>query len=201
MISKTLSTIVDIINNYMAPDDVNPPLGLADISQINDGGEVAQCAAYKLLLSVVHVEENDVVNSPETLKRENHAPRCDYSTLRQLEVTVLFSATNEYANALRLLEKVIRFFQIKNVFLPFNTPELEMLNKAGNAHVGKVTFDRVNLNLDQLQQLWNALGGDYRPSLVFKMRMAIVREQDVAARGPFLRNMMGHMNWSKYAIV
>jgi hypothetical protein len=202
MISEVLNNIVTIINSHISPKGTDPFLGLADISQIGDGEEVGRSSKSELLLSVVHVEEHPVKNSQINFKREKDNIGYKYLTMQRVHGTVLFSATNDYENSLRLLEKIIRFFQAKNVFMPSNTPQFELMNKTGNLHLGKITFDRANLNLAQLQQLWNVLGGDYRPSVVFKMSMFTVKEHDVRTHEAFLRrHNMGQLDRRRNATI
>lgn len=176
MVSEALNTIVALINNYILPGHTDEPLVLANISKVNDGDEFTQNMKDKLVLSIVNVEEDKVAKSPENYIRENSLIRYKNPAMH-LNLTVLFAATHDdYTTALRQLEKVIRFFQIKNVFTPENTAELNQTNTVNGFFIEKIIFDWVNLNLEQVHQLWTTLGGHYMPSVVFKLRMITIDE-------------------------
>jgi hypothetical protein len=176
MISEALDTIVGLINNYVMPGFTDPPLVLANISKVNDGDEFTQNMKDKLVLSIVNVEEDKVAKSPENFIKDKSLIRYKNPAIH-LNLTVLFAATHDdYTSALRQLEKVIRFFQIKYVFTPENTPEIDAANQVNGFVIEKVIFDWVNLNLEQVHQLWTTLGGHYMPSIAFKLRMITIDE-------------------------
>ena len=193
MLSETLTTIVDLLNLYISPSHTDAPLILANISRVNDGDEFAQGMADKLVLSVVNIEEDRVARSPEHYVIDNSVVRYKNPAIH-LNITLLFAATHDYATALPLLEKVIRFFQIKNAFTPANTPELAAINETSQINIEKVIFDWVNLNLEQVHQLWTTLGGHYMPSVVFKMRMLTIDENAIQREGLPIKKIESQYN-------
>lgn len=182
MLSEALTTVVDLINDYILPGHTDAPLILANISRVNDGDEFGRALIDKLVLSVVNVEEDRVARTPENFVIENNLVRYKNPAIH-LNITLLFAATHDYASALPLLEKVIRFFQINSVFTPANTPELAEVNETNNINIERIVFDWVNLNLEQVHQLWTTLGGHYMPSLVYKMRMITIDERVIQKEG------------------
>ena len=46
-------------------------------------------------------------------------------------------------------------------------------------NVEKLIFDWMNLNLEQVHQLWTTLGGHYIPSVIFKLRMITIDEHKI----------------------
>jgi hypothetical protein len=176
MITETLSVIVDLINDYISPSHTDAPLVLANISRVNDGDEFTQTMKDKLVLSIVNIEEDRVAKSPDHFIRQNNLIRYKNPAIH-LNLTVLFAATHDYDKAIPLLEKVIRFFQIKSVFTPANTAGIQEANELNDINIERVIFEWINLNLEQVHQLWTTLGGHYMPSVVFKMRMVTIDEQ------------------------
>ena len=137
----------------------------------------------KLIISIVNIEEDRVAKTPENYIKENSLVRYKNPAI-PINLTILFAAThNNYETAITLVEKVIRFFQIKYVFTPQNTPELQTINEVSNINIEKIIFDWVNLNLEQVNQLWSYLGGHYMPSVVMKMRMFTIDEQQIQKEG------------------
>jgi hypothetical protein len=178
MISEALDTIVDLINNYISPSHTDAPLVLANISRVNDGDEFTGTMKDKLVLSIVNIEEDRVARSPENFVKQDNLIKYKNPAIH-LNLTLLFAATHDYGKAIPLLEKVIRFFQVKSVFTPANTPELLAVNELNNINIERIIFEWVNLNLEQVHQLWTTLGGHYMPSMVFKMRMITIDEQQI----------------------
>jgi hypothetical protein len=200
MLSEALTTVVDIINDYISPGYTDAPLVLANISKVNDGDDFSSSMADKLVLTVVNIEEDRVARSPENYIKESNMVRYKNPAIH-LNITVLFAATHEYVNALPLLEKVIRFFQIKNVFTPVNTPELAAVNEVNNINIEKIIFDWVNLNLEQVHQLWTTLGGHYMPSVVFKMRMITIDENVIQKEALPIKDIIGHVDHKKNGVI
>jgi hypothetical protein len=200
MLSEVLDTIVDNINDYILFGHTDPPLVLANISRVNDGDEFGQSLKDKLVLSIVNIEEDRVARSPENFVKENSLIKYKNPAVH-LNLTVLFAATHDYMNAIPLLEKIIRFFQVKRVFTPENTPGLAAINEAGNINIEKISFDWVNLNLEQVHQLWSTLGGHYMPSIVFKMRMITIDEQVIQNEALPIKNIIGRVDHKKNGII
>mgnify|MGYP003575300314 CR=1 FL=1 len=175
MISEALDVIVDLINDYISPGHTDEPLVLANISLVNDGDDFTQSMKDKLVLSIVNIEEDRVAKTPEHFIKENNLVKYKNPAIH-VNLTLLFAATHDYGNAIPLLEKIMRFFQMRSVFTPANTPELLETNELNNVNIEKLIFEWVNLNLEQVHQLWTTLGGHYMPSLVFKMRMLTIDE-------------------------
>ncbi len=183
MIAESLNVIVELINVYISPSSTDDPLIFTNISKYNDGNEFSSALNDKLILSIVNIEEDRVAKSPENYVKENSLVRYKNPAV-PINLTILFAAThNNYETALMLVEKVIRFFQIKYVFTPGNTPELQTINEVSNTNIEKIIFDWVNLNLEQVNQLWTTLGGHYMPSVVMKMRMFTIDEQQIQKEG------------------
>lgn len=193
MLSEALNTIVILINNYISPGHTDAPLVLANISHVNDGDEFTQSMKDKLVLSIVNIEEDRVARTPENYIKENNKIKYKSPAIH-LNITLLFAATHDYANALPLLEKIIRFFQIRNVFTPTNTVELKAMNEANNINIEKLIFDLVNLNLEQVHQLWTTLGGHYMPSVAYRMRMISIDENVIQDEALPIKDIIGFVD-------
>jgi hypothetical protein len=190
MITEALTTIVDLINTYISPSHTDAPLVLANISRVNDGDQFTDNMKDKLVLSIVNIEEDRVAKSPENFVRENNLIKYKNPAIH-INLTLLFAATHDYDKALPLLEKVIRFFQVKYVFTPGNTPELATTNAVNDIGIEKIIFDWVNLNLEQVHQLWTTLGGHYMPSVVFRMRMLTLDEFQIQKEEVPIKDIVG----------
>lgn len=191
MLFEALDVIASLINEFIAPGSTDKPLVLSNISRLNDGDEFAATMNDKLIMSIVNIEEDRISKSPENFIKENSVIRYKNPAIH-LNFTILFSATHvNYEQALLLLEKVTRFFQVKFVFTPADTIELQQINTSGNGSVEKIIFDMMNLNLEQVNQLWTTLGGHYMPSLVYKMRMITIDERIIQKEGLPIKKIEG----------
>ena len=191
MIAETLNIIVKLINVYISSSTTDDPLILTNISKYNDGNEFSDDLTNKLILSIVNIEEDRIAKSPKNYVKENSLVRYKNPST-PINLTLLFAAThNSYDTALMLVEKVIRFFQIKNVYTPSDTPDLQSLNESSSVNIDKIIFEWINLNLEQVNQLWTSLGGHYMPSVVMKMRMLIIDEMQIQKEGLPIKEIEG----------
>jgi hypothetical protein len=79
---------------------------------------------------------------------------------------------SNYEEGLGLLSAAISFFQYTAVLNHQNTPELD-------SSVEKLVFEIVNLNIQELSQIWGIHGGKYLPSVLYKVRTVTISEDIV----------------------
>ncbi len=168
LIYDTLLLITEEINFFLDPGNPQKTLSLGNISMFNDGDEFTVSLKDKLILSMVNIEENRIAKTPDNFIRKGDRTLYRNPPLH-FNITLIFSATHTYDKALPLIEGVIRFFQVKNVFDSTNTTALD-------PEVQTVVFDLISLNLEQMHQLWTSLGGKYIPSVIFKMGIMTIDE-------------------------
>jgi len=183
VITEALNVIVELINLYISSGTTDDPLILTNISKYNDGNEFSDDLNNKLIISIVNIEEDRVAKSPKNYIKENSSVLYKNPAV-PINLSIIFAAThNNYVTAINLVEKVIRFFQSKYVFTPENTPELLAVNEVNDINIEKIIFDWVNLSLEEVNQLWTYLGGHYMPSVLLKMRMFTIDEQQIQKEG------------------
>jgi len=176
LIYDTLLLVSEEINSFLDPGNPQKPLMLGNISMFNDGDEFTASLKDKLILSLVNIEEDRIAKTPDNFIRQGDRTIYRNPPLH-FNITLIFSATHSYEKALPLLEGIIRFFQVKNVFDAGNTTGLD-------EEISKVVFDLMSLNLEQIHQLWTSLGGKYIPSVLFKMKMMTIDEMAVKSDAP-----------------
>jgi len=119
-----------------------------------------------IIMSLINIEENRVSRDPHNYFRSGTDIFMKNPPV-SLYLTVLFTSLRPvtgYGLALQSLQQVIQFFQGKYVFDGANTANMD-------PGIEKLILEMVNLNLEQLQQVWSVLGGRYHPSVVYRMRM------------------------------
>jgi len=185
MIHNALSYIVAAINQDFddpsIPDEPQVVLGnIAFIDAFQD--ESAESTKDKLIASVVNIaQEGSLRNIPfrRAAKSDEGQPiTLERSPEIWLNVYILFGANqNRYADALEYISRIVGFFQRQHVF----TPE-ELQDIIGDAtdvnlpNVEKLIFDLYSMGFEELSQLWGIMGGKYIPSVMYKMRMAMIQE-------------------------
>ncbi|SHL39505.1 Protein of unknown function [Chitinophaga jiangningensis] len=171
MITDTLLFVKGRMNAASSPSSSKVELG--NISRISDGDDFNPDLQNKILLSVINVEEDTVARTQDYFRKTANPQLIEFITPPIfLNLTLMFAVTHtDYESALIALEQVVRFFQQNRFFSPETSPELQAYNELHNIKVEMISFELVNLSLDQVHQLWGGLGGHYMPSVIYKMRM------------------------------
>jgi hypothetical protein len=134
---------------------------------------VEQDNAAGAYISVVNVEEETALrNTPHAERRQGQTRYIQPPVHLNLYLLFAFEFQT-YATSLVHLSKTIELFQNKRWFgpatqtgqgaIPF-PPSLE-----------KLVFEMVNMNFEELNNLWGVLGGAYFPSVVYKVRLVKVQ--------------------------
>ncbi|HLF64385.1 MAG TPA: DUF4255 domain-containing protein [Saprospiraceae bacterium] len=181
MIAQVLNAIIGQLNTYIGL--VDPEVILGNISLIDAFQDAsAQSLNDRVIASVINIEQEeslrnlpfrrsttDVNGLPVVLQREPEI---------FLNIYVLFGSNKQdYSIALQRIAQVIAFFQRQFVFTPVNTPILTALN------VNKLVFDLYSTSFDELNQLWSVMGGKYIPSVIYKMRLAMIQDAPQVGAG------------------
>jgi hypothetical protein len=137
----------------------------ANIGEIVAGTAPMPGQGINIVLSLVNVEED---RSLRNLNFQHAGPDLTHKNTVHLNLILLFTALSRgdtpYDNALINLHAVIGFFQHQYVFDHTNSPELD-------AGIERLNIEMMSLTMEQLNQLWSIMGGQYLPSVVYKLRM------------------------------
>lgn len=186
MITPALTYISTKINAAYFTPGGSPRVILGNIATLNDTG----INEPNVLLSLVNIEEEVMLRNPENFfKREQSVVY--KNPPMYVNVTVIFGAylpnqnqlgTN-YEGSITKIQKVIGFFQRQRIFERNNFPDLP-------AGIEKLTFELINLSLEQLHHLWSMLGGKYIPSVAYKMRMVMIDEALESLEAPLITQVV-----------
>ena len=166
MIRKILTTYTTLLEEYLSRFH-NRPEGLATVGQIGNGTEEKPC---KMVVSLLNVERETTggISAPVQRTEEGYA-RMHPPLL--LNLNVMLAAVfdeRQYAESLSLLADTLRFIQ--------SVPRFE-------ADGAWYTIEIVNLTLQDLNNMWTLLGGQYYPSVVCKIRRLCIDGGQAAAGG------------------
>ena len=154
---------------------------IVEVSNLVDGdGAVAPTAENKIVLLLVNIERDTTpqrggASGYSGLDRIAGSGHPVYLNLYVL-VAANFGGKN-YVEALKHLSHAIAFFQKQPVFDRHSAPDMDR-------RVDRLVLDIENLSIQDLSNLWGALGGKYLPSVLYKVRMVAISGDDVVAQVP-----------------
>jgi hypothetical protein len=173
VIEKPLQFIASSLNNYLRlrsrGTGTDTFLELTDIVDEQGKFSVAQGTVGMSLLNI----EEERVNRAQTrdiVRGDNGAVGYVNPEIR-LQVHLLFIANfRDHADSIKNISSVISFFQANNVFTSARHSELD-------ENIEKIVMELGSYGFEQLSYIWGVLGTNYRPSVVYKMRLVAIREE------------------------
>ncbi|MUG97756.1 DUF4255 domain-containing protein [Scytonema sp. UIC 10036] len=141
------------------------------------GGQSNQINGH-VVMSLVNLQEET------TLKNNAHYRSENGRTIYQnppvnLNLFILFSALhNQYETALRLLSRVVEFFQWQKELTLTTVPGI-----GGVSRDLRILTDLYSLTFEQLNHLWGALGGKQVPFVLYRARIVALEAQKRQAEG------------------
>lgn len=155
--------------------EVRDHLGVADDEVvINSARKLTEGAnppgAY---ISLVNVQEETTLrNLPHVERRSGQSQYLEPPIYLNLHLLFAFEFLT-YAASLTHLSKTVELFQTKRWFA--NATQTGPGANAFPPTLEKLVFEMVNMNFEELNNLWGVLGGSYFPSVVYKVRMVKVQ--------------------------
>jgi hypothetical protein len=129
-------------------------------------------------LLLLNLEEEHTLRPPDLYRRT--APSGSQESVQpeiRLNLFVLFVARYpKYVDALNALSLVISFFQRRRLFTREDAPEL-------GETIERLVVELVTLPFAQQNEVWNALRVSYHPSVLYRVKMVVFRDQE-ALPGP-----------------
>lgn len=125
---------------------------------------------------LINIEEENVLRAPNLYRRVNGVGSTA-QTQRinpdiRLNLYVLFVAKYKaYEDSLRSLSHIIQYFQRRPVFRPADDPTLD-------DGIEKLSVELITLPFAEQNEIWNALRVTYHPSLLYKIKMVVFRDQE-----------------------
>ena len=168
MIDKSLKFIKDELNSYLSRKGVSEEnqCVLSNLVEID-----ARAASNHILLTLVNMEPEEYVRSRPLPPGPMHA-----STGLNLYINVA-AHFNDYATALNRLALAVAFFQSFPLYNASNAPALPNI-------IEKIVLEPISLSFQDLSSLWGILGGQYLPSMVYKVRVLQKSEEVLTSTIP-----------------
>lgn len=174
VLERSLSFIQGQLDTYlkqkMGDNDNKEKVVLSELLKQN--GEVA-IEQDQVALTLVNIEEERVAKNQEAYLRQENGTHQKTNPEIKLNLYLLFVARyGQYDEALKAISHVISFFQSRNVFDRTKYPEMD-------ESLDRLVFDLQTMSFEQMNHLWGALGAKYMPSVLYKMRVLTVSEEEL----------------------
>ncbi|MDX1671513.1 MAG: DUF4255 domain-containing protein [Balneolaceae bacterium] len=126
-------------------------------------------------IALVNIEEERIGKQQEPYQKIDQGTIFRANPEIRVNLFLLFVARfSKYDEAVKAVSNVISFFQGRNVFERTQYPTMD-------PSIDKLIFEMQTMNFEQMNHLWGALGAKYMPSVLYKMRMLTIREEEIQA--------------------
>ena len=178
MIGKSISQIVDGLNNYLGPI-LDPNLSsyqdeYAIVSHLKNGSLGA--ASKKIIVNLINIEEDKVYKNhlkplPSGNSGNTTHPLGGISSMR-INLYLIFAfppgdTPQKYTDSLTLLTHVLRYFQgtqYQQITIPGPTPTSDPI-------VFDVEICYHNISLEGSNNMWSNLGGEQKPYAMYQVKL------------------------------
>lgn len=131
-----------------------------------DGQAVPQ-AEDRLAVFLVNIERDPAGPRSPTQRSGGLTRMVQGQPAVWLNLLVMFAANfrgANYAESLKLVAHTVAFFQSRPVFEPQNCPGMDR-------GIARLVLDLESLSISDLTNLWGVLGGQYLPSVLYRVRL------------------------------
>jgi len=178
MIHSISLSVVDALNEFIK-NELNLQENMVVLTNpVDMKGNSNSQIENKLCVFLQHFEEERIIKNGSYQSSGGANPPIHFSL--NLMFIANFPDPN-YLEALRYVSLVIEFFQGNRVFDKSNLPML-------SSNVDKISLEYVNLDLQQLSNVWSLIGLKYMPSVIYKLKLLsftnfLIREDSASIIG------------------
>jgi len=177
MIAKTLSFITEIFNQelkmtYGVTDDFVVASGL-----INPDGSSIQQTQNKIVVSVINIErETSMTMNGYFNDGDKNYGRVAPPVYLNLYLLIAANYT-DYLEANKILSTIIGVIQSNPFFTRQEHPVMQ-------EPLDKLTFEILNVPMNELSHIWSGIGAKYLPSVICKVRMMTIQKNVIKKEIP-----------------
>ncbi|MDR3705687.1 MAG: DUF4255 domain-containing protein [Paludibacteraceae bacterium] len=167
MIYSALNIIVSKINDYLKLRFSSNSNYLELCNLLDQDGSLAIVDSNKIIATLINIERETAFGINHQILPNNNGKHALTNPPVYINLYILFTSVytgKNYSEGLKFISSIIEYLQANLVFDHANTPQL-------GPKIEKLTFEIVNLDIQNLSQLWGAIGGKYMPSILYKIRM------------------------------
>jgi hypothetical protein len=182
MIDVSLKFLATELNEYLYRR-VNSSFGNVELGPIVDdkGAWIATKDTIRLTLFQIEQECHSRVQIPQQVMIDGR--NVALPPPLAINLLVLFAANfSIYSEGLRMLSLLLTFFQSHPLFSPAENPALP-------TGVDRLALELVNHGPEQANQMWACLGAKHLPSVVYRVRMLFLQDQEPSGTGAPVREI------------
>ena len=182
MLDTALKFVNDELNSYL-----KAKTGLTEdmvkLGQVIDDNGKYAVAKESIALTLINLEQETATRQQLPESRYVDGKTVKLAPELRLNLYLMFVARfTVYDQALKYLSHIMNFFQSHQAFSADNSPALD-------SSIQRLSLDLQSPNYDQLNQIWAYLGGKHLPSVLYKMRVVTLQDQDTPGIGPPILNV------------
>lgn len=146
----------------------------------------SELSGSSIILSIINIEEDTILKNTSIFTRNANNPKQIHNTVypkKQYVFSIIFGSYTQnqhhYLEGLVKLQQIMQFFE-DNRICYFNATNdtsnlithttYQALSQVNQEQYVPIFIDAVNLNIDQVNQVWSYLNTKYMPSVIFKLR-------------------------------
>ena len=175
MIDKTLTFLKGQVNKHLKTlyPTLEDKVVLSNIVDL-DQSDTVGLPENRVVLSLIYIEEERLYKAQETFHRATDGNLVQARPELRFNLYVLFAAhfnNNNYGEALKFLSQILKYFQGNPVFDAQSNPSLD-------PEIKRLVVELYTQPMDQQSQLWQALGGKFLPSIMYKLRLLSINSKE-----------------------
>lgn len=214
MLSHALTIVVNELEAHLTAaygaGAVTPQVRLGNVAEGvgSSGGNTGAVPRDVLAFSVVNVrEERTLKNVPAYVRSDADLTVRYQNPPIYLNLHVLAVATHSnYANALLVMSRAIRFFQSKNVFeqnsvAPTSITTNAPANPLDQLETFKLIFDLYSPTMEEVNHMWGTLGGKQYPFFMYTVRMLELTFKSIQAEAGLITEVVNDVRDKSAAVI
>jgi hypothetical protein len=203
MLSHALTIVLNELETHLTDTygagAVTPQVRLGNIAEGvgNNAGNTGAVPRDILDVSMVNVREEKTLKNLSNTIRNDVTLRVSYENPPVfLNLHILIVATHSnYANALLMLSRAIRFFQFKNVFdqdsvAPASLTANAPANVLDQLDSFKLSLDLYSPTMEEVNHMWGTLGGKQYPFVLYTLRLLGLKFKAVQAEAGLITEVV-----------
>jgi hypothetical protein len=175
MLSKALEWIQDVLDQHLknrfALDET-----CVIINNLTDTqGQTPPTNKNKLVVSLINIEKESARPFYNRYEKLPGGQFADIPVSGRFNLDLMLSAGfDDYKEALKFLETGMALFQVCPCWDKTRFSNIP-------AGITRLDFETEKISYHQMQSLWTAMGAKYQPSIVYKVRMLTLNDEQVSA--------------------
>lgn len=152
---------------------------------VEPDGRGSENVQNKIVITVVNIEHETVMKSPASRTSGGGDTFGKVAPPVHLNLFLMISAnynSKNYLEGLKMLSAVITALQSNPFFTKQSNPEME-------DPLEKLIFEIYNLPPNELSHIWSGIGAKYLPSVLYKMRMITISDDNLKKGTPSITGL------------